>query len=57
MWSPLSTGPTPLGSKPLRSEGEEKILSDNLTFLLSKATAFANLSLADPINLSLKSSL
>ena len=57
IWSPLSTGPTPLCSKPLRSLDDAKIRSDNLTSLSSNAVTFANLAFAEPINLSLNNSL
>ena len=57
IWSPLSTGPIPLGSKPLTSLVDAKILSDIFTSLLSNAVTFENLALADPIYLSLKISL
>ena len=56
-WSLLSTGPIPLGSKPLISFVDAKIRSDNFTSLLSKAVTLATLNFAEPINFSLKSSL
>ena len=50
-WSPPSVGPMPLWSNPLKSDVPVKNLSDNFTFLLSKAKTFPNLIFAEPTKL------